>query len=181
MQDRIRLVLAGLALAVGVACGEGTGPADQGSFTGTVTGDLTLALNGTAVFGIASQGGSQGFVIALDQKGATQFDRDVIVLGRFNTQRPEVGTYVVIPAACTMCSPDDFDGGYVFQRASGESGFFVSETGAVQVTASSGDEVVGSVSFTAVVLSGSGTSSATNLTVTAQFRAVPGQIPTVGG
>jgi hypothetical protein len=181
MQQRIRLSLAGLALAVGVACGEGTGPADEGSFTGTITGDLSLTLSGTSVFGVASQGGSQGFVIALDQKGATQVDRDVIVLGRFNTQRPEVGTYAVIPGACTTCSPDDFDGGYVFQRASGESGFFISESGTMQVTASSEDEVLGSVSFTAVVLAGSGSSGATNLTIAAQFRAVPGQIPTVGG
>ena len=181
MPDRTRLVLAGLALAVGAACAEGSGPADEGSYTGTVSGDISLTLSGTAVFGVASQGGSQGFVIALDQKGATQFDRDVIVLGRFNTQRPEVGTYAVIPGACTTCSPDDFDGGYVFQRANGESGFFISESGSMQVTASSGDEVVGSVSFTAVVLSGSGSSSATDLTITAQFRAVPGQIPTVGG
>lgn len=179
MQPTTRLLAAGLALAVGVACSETNGPVDEGSFTGTVSGDISLALSGTSVFGVTTQGGRQGFVIALDQKGATQFDRDVVVLGRFNTERPDVGTFTIIPGACTTCSPDDFDAGYVFQRANGESGFFISESGTLQITASSADQIVGSVSFQAVVLSGG--SGATNVTVTAQFRSVPGQVPSVGG
>ncbi len=179
MQPRMRWLAGGLALAVAIACSETNGPGDEGSFTGTISGDLALTLSGTSVFGVTTQGGRQGFVIALDHKGATQFDRDVIVLGRFNTERPVVGTFTIIPGACTTCSPDDFDAGYVFQRASGESGFFISESGTLQITASSAEQIVGSVTFQAVVLSGG--SGATNVTVTAQFRSVPGQVPAVGG
>lgn len=178
MQRRIWLVL---TLAVAAACGETNGPADEGSFSATITGDLSLTLSGTSVFGVTSQGGRQGFVIAMDDKGATQFDRDVVVVGRFTTQRPDVGSYTLIPGDCTTCSPDDFDAGYVYQRATGESAFFISQTGSMQITASSADEIVGSVTIQAVVLSGSGGSNATNLTITAQFRSVPGQVPTVGG
>jgi len=176
-----RWVVGGLGVAaVGLllACGDGgTEPAIGGSFSATVAGDLQRTLSGTAVFGVETIGENQGFVIAMQRGNSAALDVDLILLGRFNTTRPVVGDYNVISGACQDCSANDFDGGYVYQRPGGASGFFVSESGSVTVTKSVADTVVGTCDFIA--------RSATNpdiaITITGSFTAVPGTIPDVPG
>jgi len=161
-----------------LACGDGgTEPVIGGSFSASVVGDLQRTLSGTAVFGVETIGGNQGFVIAMQRGNSAALDVDLILLGRFNTTRPVVGDYNVISGACQDCSANDFDGGYVYQRPDGASGFFVSESGSVTVTKSVADTVAGTCTFIA--------RSATNpefmITITASFTAVPGTIPDVPG
>lgn len=168
------------AAAVGLllACGDGgTEPVVEGSFSATVTGDLQRTLSGTAVFGVETIGGNQGFVIAMQRGNSGALDVDLILLGRFNTARPGVGAYSVISGACPDCSANDFDGGYVYQRPDGASGFFVSASGDVSVTKSVADTVAGTCTFIAQ----SATNPEYTITITANFTAVPGTIPDVPG
>ena len=146
-------------------------------FLGSVTGDLQATLSGTAVFGTASVGGNDGFVIAFQRGSVSAFDLDLILLGRFNAQRPGVGTYDIIESGCSNCGDDDFDGGYVLQRPDGASGIFVSEAGQLTITKSTADTVAGNCSFTAHDF----TNAASQITITASFTAVVGEVPTVPG
>jgi hypothetical protein len=172
------ITLLGALLFGGIsACGEGTGPAVQGSFSATLSGDRTGTLSGTAVFGVESVGGSTGFVIGLERGSVASLDVDVILFGRFNTQRPTAGTYNVVVAGCQTCDPNDFDAGYVFQRPNGDSGFFGSESGTITVNTSTADTVAGSSTFTVTELGqGGGT-----VTIQLSFTAVPGDAPVVPG
>ncbi len=180
-----RWMVPGLVGAFGVAavglllaCSDGgTEPVVEGSFSATVGGDLQRTLSGTAVFGVETIGGNQGFVIAMQRGNSAALDVDLILLGRFNTARPGTGDYDVISGACLDCSANDFDGGYVYQRPDGASGFFVSESGSVTVTKSVADTVAGTCSF----IAHSATNPEITITITASFTAVPGTIPDVPG
>jgi hypothetical protein len=173
----LRLTVLGLVGLV-LACSESsTAPPVEGSFSGSVTGDLQLTLSGTAIFGTASVGGNDGFVIAFQRGSVSSFDLDLILLGRFNAQRPGVGTYNIVESGCSNCSDDDFDGGYVLQRPDGTSNIFISEAGQLTVTKSTADTVAGNCSFTAHDL----TDASSQITITASFTAVAGEVPTVPG
>ncbi|MBE0594770.1 MAG: hypothetical protein IH616_20485 [Gemmatimonadales bacterium] len=162
------------------ACSDSGSPSGQGSFSATVTGDLTLSFTGRAVFAIATQGANQGFAIALERQGATQVDRDVVVLARFNTQRPGVGNYSIVSNSCNTCTDDDFDAGYVLYRPSGDFGFFASESGTLTITESTAERVVGTLTFDASWVLSSDNITARDITITASFTAVPGTLPDVG-
>jgi hypothetical protein len=179
MTRAVRVVTLALALLL-PACSDSGGPAGQGSFSATVTGDLTNSFTGRAVFGIATQGANQGFAIALERQGATQVDRDVVILARFNTQRPGIGTYSIVSSACDTCTDDDFDAGYVLYRPSGDFAFFASESGTLTITESSADRIVGTLNFDATWILSSDNITARDIAITASFTAVPGQLPTVG-
>jgi len=170
------LVLGLVGLILG--CSESsTAPPVEGSFSGSITGDLELTLSGTAVFGVATVGGNDGFVIALERGSVSAFDLDLILLGRFNAQRPGVGTYDIIESGCANCSDDDFDGGYVLQRPDGTSDIYISEAGLLTITKSTADTVAGDCSFTAHDL----TNDTVEITISATFTAVLGEVPTVPG
>jgi hypothetical protein len=175
---------AGFALAmvgIGLACGDGTAPpppGSQGSFTATVT-RLGLSLQGTAVFAVQDQQGQQGFVIALQDGEISSLDVDVVVIARFLAQRPSVGTYTIVSGQCANCDPEDFDGGYVFQRPDGLFGFFASESGTLTITGSSNTRLSGEFSFMVTVVSSSA-GVPDSFTVRGSFVAVPGQPPSIG-
>ena len=179
MTNVVRTIALALALLV-PACSDSGGPSDQGSFAATITGDLTLSFSGRAVFGIATQGTEQGFLIALERRGSTQVDRDVVVLARFNTQRPAAGTYTIVPSSCNTCTDDDFDAGYVLYRPSGDFAFFASEAGTLTITESTAERIVGTLSFDAVWVLSSDNITARDIAISASFTAVPGQLPEVG-
>jgi hypothetical protein len=172
--NRVVRILALTLAAVILACGDSSNPSNQGSFTASITGDLTSSLTGRAVFGVGTQGSNQGFVIALERQGSSQIDRDVIVVGRLNTQRPGEGTYPIVSCAGGACGNDDFDAGYVFYRTSGESGLFLSESGTLTITESSAEQIVGTMTFDAP-----SALSMDQITITASFTAVPGTLPSV--
>ena len=170
-----------IALALLVpACSDSGSPSGQGSFSATVAGDLTLSFTGCAVFAIATQGANQGFAIALERQGSSQVDRDVVLLARFNTQRPGVGTYSIVSSSCNTCTDDDFDAGYVLYRPSGDYAFFASESGTLTITESTAQRVVGTLTFAATWLASSPNITARDITIMASFTAVPGTLPNVG-
>ncbi len=166
------------ALGLVLACGDnGTGPEVEGSFSATITGDLQRTLSGTAVFGVTTVQGVEGFALAFERGSAATFDVDLILLGRFNTQRPSVGTYDIVESGCDTCGEDDFDGGYVFQYPTGSSGIFVSDAGQLTITKSTADTVAGTCSFSAHDL----TDASSTITLSASFTAVTGEIPGLPG
>jgi len=170
----------GVMVALGLlpACGDnGTGPEVEGSFSATITGDLQRTLSGTAVFGVTTVQGTDGFALAFERGSVSTFDVDLILLGRFNTQRPGEGTYDIVASGCDACSEDNFDGGYVFQYPTGSSGIFVSDSGQLTITKSTADTVAGSCSFIAHAL----TDASSEITISASFTAVAGEIPGVPG
>lgn len=179
--NRIVRIVALSLLGAALACGDSTTPSNQGSFTASITGDLTANLTGRAVFGVATQGTSQGFLIALERQGSSQVDRDVIVTGRLNTQRPAPGTYPIVSCAGGACGDDAFDAGYVLYRPSGDFAFFSSsaDAGTLTITESTAERIVGTMTFDAEWLLSSENITARNITVSASFTAVPGQLPEV--
>jgi hypothetical protein len=177
---RVARILAVTLAAAALACGDSTAPVNQGSFTASITGDLTASLTGRAVFGVATQGTNQGFVIALERQGSSQVDRDVIVMGRLNTQRPGEGTYPIVSCVGGTCGADDFDAGYVFYRTSGDFAFFSSDAGTLTITESSAEKIVGTITFDGVWVLSSESVTARDITITASFTAVPGALPSVG-
>ena len=168
-----------LAVTLSLACGETTEPVVQGSFTGTVTGDIAATAGGTAAFGVTSLNGASSFYLVMVRGSVVEFDLDIIPLFRFSDERPPVGSYVVVAAdpPCATCGPNDFDGAYFWQRAAGAPRIFGSESGSLTITKSTADTVAGSATFSALEIGQTGAA----VTIQVTFTAVPGSLPTVPG
>lgn len=172
----MRRVFVGSLVAAAIACGDGTGPA-AGTFTATVSGDLSLSLSGEAVFAVDTVDGTPLFVIALIRGDPQSTDNDVIVIGRQNTARPSSGTYAIVSGFCTDCGADDFDAGLAIVR-SDDFGAYVSESGTLTISSSSAERITGSA--TIVLSAFIEYQSAENLTIQLTFEAVPGELPETG-
>ena len=169
------------AVAVAVACGgNGTAPPDQGSFQATVSGDLSLSLSGTALFG--TEGADfEGFGIALTSGQVGQNNSDLVLIARDNTARPVAGTYDILEIAgvsCPDCTADDFTSIYWRQLTAVDVAFLTSVSGTLTIDESAAEQVSGSFTFTASALVSSGDlESVDSVMVQGTFRAVPGTIP----
>ncbi len=170
-----RLALTVIAAATVAACGGGTTePGPQGSFQASVTGDLSLSLGGTAVFG-QQEGG--GFVIAMEQGTVGGSSAELVMIGRDNPARPAAGTYEIVSGTCTTCTADDFSGLYLHQVTALDLGFYVSVSGSFTIDTSTDERVAGSFDFSASSFILSGDVTATDVSLQGTFSAVPGTIP----
>lgn len=173
----VRRYLLMAAAAVAAACGgDGTGP-DAGTFTATVTGDLSLTLTGEAVFGTQSDSSGSLFGIGLVRGDANSFDTDIIVIGRGNTTRPGIGTYDIVSALCGNCTDDDFDAALAIVRPD-DVGAYLSESGTLTITSSSAERIEGTATVT--MTSFIQFQNAQTVTIELMFTAVPGALPSAG-
>jgi hypothetical protein len=169
-----------LVMSLVPACGEKTTePVIEGAFTGTITGDIVATANGRAAFGVTDLNGASSFFIVMVRGSVVEFDLDIIPLFRFSTERPPVGSYVIVAAdpPCATCGPSDFDAAYFWQRAAGAPRIFGSESGSLTITRSTADTVAGSATIAASEIGQTG--AQVNIQVT--FTAVPGSLPRVPG
>ena len=170
-----RLALTVMAVAMVAACGGNTTePGPQGSFQASVTGDLTLSLSGTAVFGLQEGG---GFVIAMEQGNVGGSSAELVMIGRDSPDRPAPGTYEIVSGTCTTCTSEDFSGLYLHQITALDLGFYLSLSGTLTIDTSTGDRVTGSFSFTGTSFILSGDVTAEDVALEGTFSAVPGTIP----
>ena len=169
-------ILAGGAVVAACGGGNGTEPPDRGSFQAAVTGDLTLDLGGTAVFGTEGDA-FQGFGVALVSGPVGGDNSDLILIARDNTARPAAGTYEIVDATCTDCTADDFSAAYLHQVTLIDLGLYVSVSGTLTIDTSGAARVGGSFDFTATFFRKFGDVTAEDVALQGTFRAVPGTIP----
>ena len=175
------LVVVLVAATCGGENGNGTGPnrpVDLGDFSGTVTGDLDLTLNGQAVFGVRASPREWTLFFSVGDVNGTEFD--FVGFFRDNTARPGTGTFTIHSFFHDAPTVNDFRGIYFLSRSVGTFGSFYSDsttTGTLTILTSSVTEMTGEYSFIALdqfVLPAGGPDS---LLIEGEFRAVPGTIP----
>jgi len=172
----VGLAVCAVAAAVAACGGETSAPPDQGSFQATVSGDLSLNLSGTAVFG--TQGPDfEGFGIALVSGVVGQNNSDYILMARDNTARPAAGEYEIVDVNCTGCTADDFSAVYLHQLTLFDIGVYTSLSGTLTIESSSAEQMTGSFTLTATAFVISGDVTAEDVSLQGTFRAVPGAIP----
>jgi hypothetical protein len=156
-----------------LACGDGTGP-EPGTFSATVSGDLSLTLSGEAVFAADTIEGNALFAIALIRGDVGTTDNDIILIGRETLARPGSGAYPIVSGFCTDCSADDFDAALAIVRAD-DLGAYVSESGTLTISSSSADRIVGSGTMTLTAFISF--QDAQDIAIELSFEAVPGELP----
>jgi hypothetical protein len=177
---RVARFLPVAALLLGTACNDGVGPI-PGTFTATVTGDLSLSLSGVAVFGTTSSGGIDGLLIQMIRGDPQASDFDVVGIARFGTERPAVGTHRIVSAFCNDCTTADFDAVFAMHRTDGSFAQFRSESGGTMtIEESSADRLVGSFTFYGIAFSTSDGIEADSVTVSGSFTAVAGDVSAIG-
>lgn len=163
-------ILTGVATSL-VSCGgdDTTGPG-SGSFTATVSGDVSASLSGNAVFGVGlSIGSDTGWSIWL-LEGSFFSDYDFIRIDRSSSTAPGVGTFTIIGGSGV--GPDDFVAAYENAVEEGNDisiTGYTSVSGSLTITSATADRVEGSFSFT-----GSGPGPGRTVTVQGSFSARPG-------
>jgi hypothetical protein len=160
-------------------CSDSTGPGDAG-FTATIGGDLDLSVSGDAIFGVASEGGVDRWMIFLTDGVFLGLDYDMIAISREASGAPiAVGTHTILDAASDALEADDIVGAYMIGRHDGTLGVFSSVSGTLTVTSASSERVVGSFDFSATmqIAVGPQVRDARNLTLTGSFTAEAGTIP----
>jgi hypothetical protein len=151
------------------ACGDSSSnpaePAEGGSYSANVTGDLTASLSGSAFFGTETSQGETGFVVVMGS--GTSASAHAVILGVIGSGRPATGTYAI----------NDEDGWtaiHTVGQNQQSGGSFLGASGTVTITESTAQRVKGSFQYVA-----SGFLAAPNsepgqaqITVTGQFSAV---------
>lgn len=162
-----------------LACGDSTGPGEAG-FTATVSGDMQLELSGEAIFGVSTEGGVDRWMIFLNEGAFLGLDYDMIGFIREGSVTPiGVGTHTLVDAAGDALDDEDIGGVYWFGRHTGSLGVFTSDEGNLTITSASADWIEGTFSFSGTLDLGYGPDivDVTDVTVTGNFSAEPGTIP----
>lgn len=160
-----------------VACnGDGVGPNgdDTGSFTASVSGDVTATLEGQAIFGEFTQEGETGWAVWLVSDAAAADDY-VAWFIRAGT-RPEGGTYTLADVQNTSLQAGDI--GAFMTGTNDQVTVSMSSTGGTfTVSSSSSDRVQGTftVQATGFIVTGSRSVEGT-VTITGEFDATQGTV-----
>jgi len=130
-----------------------------GTFTGTVSGDLTASLAGTALFGSFPDG--QFSLVMTDPNGV-----QAVALARLEG-RPAPGTFVIHDHS------DEEETGFIgtYARDGEPAGVFRSDVGEILITSSSAARLQGSMTFDAVGHLASDPETELRITVTGEFDA----------
>ena len=170
MTTRSLLALAALALTVS-ACGSdgptGNDGGGNGSFTGTISGDISMSVTGEAMFGTSATNNSFGFVLGNDDAG--------IIFGRETTGLLGVGTHTVYD----LVNGDEADApasqlvGVIGITSGGTDHICFAQGGTVTVTSSTASRMTGSLNVTAECLAGEGQPPRA-VTIAGTFTAIGG-------
>lgn len=120
-----------------------TGPEGEGSFTVTISGDISRQFSGSAVFAINKEQGEEGFALAL---AAGEDNEETLMLVSFflvTGTPPGKGTYVIGESATETIF-------HSWYNATGEyNEMFFAESGSITVNSSSNTRFAGSFQYTA--------------------------------
>jgi hypothetical protein len=148
-----------LAALLITACGDGTAPAIEGTFEGSVSGAVSADMAGSAEFGTYT---GEGFGLSMQSANPLV----VLGIGQRREARPAVGSYPV-------GQPEEegvFFAVYM-QQTPGGGVSFVSQSGEFTITASSEAELVGSFQFSAVQITPGHVEETQEIWVTGTFQA----------
>lgn len=171
------LLLAGLFVFQACSDSSTDSGSDMGSFNFTIEGDNSGSASGNAVFGGAEdpETDEQGFVVVMtegDPEEEVNFDEEgrIMWLVTAGSSRPGEGTYNILdPDEDESELQDGFYGVIFF-----DSYFYVTESGQVEITNSSGDNVSGTFSVEATGFSFQNPQEEYNVTITGNFDAMGG-------
>lgn len=174
MTTRSLFALAALAVSL-TACGgsdgpsENNGPNGQGTFSGTITGDISKSVSGDAVFG--SSAINNGFGLLLGN------ENDGFIFGREIAGIPGVGEYPIfdLVAGDEEEAPASNLIGVIGLTASGTEWICIPNGGKVNITSSSSSRIAGTVNLTAECYR-SGSEVASDITLVGTFSAVGGDV-----
>jgi hypothetical protein len=174
---RRRLMMSmGVAFFVG-ACGKSSTAPEVGSFEATVSGDLSVTLSGTAIFGVGDYGPGDQWMVYMPRTTAAAFE--VISVGPAESaMRLPAGTHEIVEA--TTAANGEVVG--VYLSFSGQADVFGSTSGTLTITESSADVVRGNFTFTAAELTSGLTTidpDGRQVTVSGEFVAIPGSVPSL--
>ena len=173
MTTRSLFALAALAVSL-TACGgdgpsENNGPNGQGTFSGTITGDISKSVSGEAVFG--SSAINDGFGLFLGN------ENDGFIFGRELEGIPAVGEYTIFD----LVTGDEEDApasnliGVIGLTVNGTDWICIPNGGKVNVTSSSSSRLAGTVNLTAECYR-SGSELPSDITLVGTFSAVGGEV-----
>jgi hypothetical protein len=147
-------VLAMVALLA--ACGDdkksGTGPDGDGldgTFSATLSGDITGALSGVAGHAAVSSGEDQGFVMAFEDTPTAGTPTASILIARENPAMPATGQITLKNPEDDTFGPNDYAMLAVVTDAAGHDWLCGSTGGSLTITASSAARIRGSMNITA--------------------------------
>ena len=173
MTTRSLFALAALAVSL-TACGSdgpsgNNGPNGQGSFSGTISGDISKSVTGDAVFG--SSAINNGFGLLLGD------DNDGFIFGREIAGIPGVGEYPIFD----LVTGDEEEApasnliGVIGLTVNGTDWICIPNGGKVNVTSSSSSRLAGTVNLTAECYR-SGSELPSDITLVGTFSAVGGDV-----
>lgn len=151
------------------------GPVDEGTFSVTVTGDVSFSFSGTAVFGSGTdpETGEQGFILWLTTDTQEMESGESLWLARIGGTRPGTGTFVI--SNVEEFDDENWNTDHFYAAVMSANTFLGSESGTMQVTSSSTNRFTGSFEFTA---SGHSFQDGSEITATVEgnFDAIGGTI-----
>jgi len=170
------VMLLGVILS-GDACGKSSTAPETGSFEATVSGDLSVTLSGTAIFGVGDYGAGDQWMVYMPETTAAAFE--VISIGpNESAMRLSAGTHEIVEA--TTAENGEVVGVYLTFSADATA-VFGSAAGTMTIAESSADVVRGNFTFTAVELAPDLTidPDGRQVTVSGEFVAIPGSVPSL--
>jgi hypothetical protein len=176
-------VLAAVALLV-AACGDdkksGTGPGGSvnGSFTATLSGDITGPLSGIAGHAAVSSGEDQGFIMAFEDTPSNGTATASILIGRENPALPATGQITFKSAEDDVIGANDYVMLAVVTDAQGTDWLCSSTGGGMNVSSSSAARIRGSINVTAMCIE-PGSDETKDITIAGNFDSRQEELTTV--
>ncbi len=153
-----------------------TGPDGQGTFSVTISGDMSKSFSGTAIFGSGTdpETGESGFALILQTDMDNEQAGDIIWIVRIGATRPGTGQMPI--ANFDDIDDDDFNPQVLYGMYAGENAWAWSTSGTMSITTSSSNQFAGSFEFSADGFTMNDPDSEKTVTIGGEFNAVGGDI-----
>lgn len=162
-------------LFLGCSDDDPTGPQDEGSFTVSISGDISSSISGLAIFGSATdpESGDDAFVLWFATDTDDIESGENLWFARYGTSRPGTGSYIIADV-------EDFDGEDwnpedFYSLYWGNDAVVWSQAGTLQISNSTDNRIIGSFEFSGIGISMQD-GETIDVTVEGEFDAVGGNI-----
>jgi hypothetical protein len=169
MRRAIAPIAAAAMLLAACSGSDSTGPAQGGSYSASVSGDLTATLSGPAHFGSDNSNGETIFAVVLGSNTSAH----LVVLASSGATRPPAGTYDVV-GLFDGEGADGWSALHMVGQGNQLVGSFLGVSGTVTITESNTQRVRGTFEYAAEgFIGGPNQNDEASISVTGEFDAKP--------